>query len=125
VKAGAGGFAVANHMFQPHSYDDMLEEHRYPTEGANLWDGGSECQVEIIGPYALSFTKLLTPRDVSACAVGRGRYFVIRSQEGGIMNDLILFRLAENYFWVSVCDSDLILWAKGIAVLAGMDVNIS
>jgi len=112
-------------MFQQHSYDDMLEEYRHLTEGVTLWDVGLERQVEIIGPYALSFTKLLTPRDVSACPVGRGRYVVITSQEGGIINDPILFHLAEDHFWVSVRESDLILWAKGIAVLAGMDVNIS
>jgi len=124
VGAGCGGFSVANHMYQPHSYRDPIEEYRHLTEGVTLWDVATERQVEITGPDALSFTELLTPRDVSACPVGRGRYVVITSAEGGIVNDPVLFRLSEGKFWLSASDSDLILWAKGVAVFAGMDVSI-
>jgi len=124
VKAGSGGYGVANHMYQPHSYDDPLEEYRHLTEGVTLWDVATERQVEITGPDALRFMELLTPRDVAACPVGRGRYVVITSEKGGIINDPIMFRLAENHFWLSTSDSDLILWAQGLAVFAGMDVTI-
>ena len=125
LKAGCGGFAVANHMFQPHSYADPIEEYRHLTEGVTLWDVATERQVEITGPDALQFTELLTPRDISACPVGRGRYIVITSAEGGIVNDPVLLRLADDHFWLSTSDSDLILWAKGVAVFAGMGVSIS
>ena len=124
IKAGCKGLSVANHMYQPHSYADPLEEYRYLTEAVTLWDVATERQVEITGPDALRFTELLTPRDVAACPVGYGRYLVITSEEGGIINDPVLFRLAENHFWLSTSDSDLILWAKGLAVFAGMDVSI-
>ena len=124
LRAGCGGFSVANHMYQPHSYADPLEEYRHLTEGVTLWDVATERQVEITGPDALAFTDLLTPRDVSACPVGRGRYLVITSAEGGIVNDPVMFRLADTHFWLSASDSDLILWAKGVAVFAGMDVTI-
>ena len=124
VRAGCKGLSVANHMYQPHSYDEPLEEYRHLTNGVTLWDVATERQVEITGPDALAFTELLTPRDVAACPVGQGRYVVITSQEGGIINDPIMFRLAENHFWLSTSDSDLILWAKGLAVFAGMDVSI-
>lgn len=124
-RAGCGGFSVANHMYQPHSYADPLEEYRHLTEGVTLWDVATERQVEITGPDALAFTELLTPRNVSACPVGRGRYVVITSVEGGIVNDPVLFRLADKHFWLSASDSDLILWAKGVAVFAGMEVAIS
>ncbi len=125
LRAGCGGLAVANHMYQPHSYADPIEEYRHLTEGVTLWDVATERQVEIIGPDALSFAELLTPRDVSACPVGRGRYTVVTSADGGIVNDPVLFRLSDNHFWLSASDSDLILWAKGVAVFAGMDVAIS
>ncbi len=125
LRAGCGGFAVANHMYQPHSYADPLEEYRHLTEGVTLWDVATERQVEITGPDAHRFMELLTPRDVSACPVGRGRYTVITSEEGGIVNDPVLFRLSDKHFWLSASDSDLILWAKGVAVFAGMEVSIS
>ncbi len=125
LRAGCGGFAVANHMFQPHSYADPIEEYRHLTQGVTLWDVATERQVEITGPDALQFMELLTPRDVSTCPVGRGRYIVITSAEGGIVNDPVLFRLSDTHFWLSASDSDLILWAKGVAVFAGMEVAIS
>ena len=124
IRAGCGGFSVANHMLQPHSYMDPIEEYRHLTDGVTLWDVATERQVEVTGPDALRFVEMLTPRDVSACPVGRGRYVVITSEDGGIINDPIMFRLAENHFWFSTSDSDLILWAKGLAVFAGMDVSI-
>ena len=125
LRAGCGGLSVANHMYQPHSYADPTDEYRHLTEGVTLWDVATERQVEIIGPDALAFTELLTPRHVSACPVGRGRYVVITSAEGGIVNDPVLFRLSEKRFWLSASDSDLILWAKGVAVFAALEVTIS
>lgn len=124
IRSGCGGFAVANHMLQPHSYMSPLEEYQHLIDGVTLWDVATERQVEITGPDALEFVELLTPRDVSACPVGRGRYVVITAEDGGIINDPILFRLAEKHFWLSTSDSDLILWAKGLAVFAGMGVSI-
>lgn len=125
LRAGCGGLSVANHMYQPHSYADPLEEYRQLTEGVTLWDVSTERQVEIIGPDALRFTELLTPRDLSSCPPGRGRYCVITAEDGGIVNDPVLFRLDEDRFWLSSSDSDLLLWAKGVAVFAGLDVTIS
>lgn len=124
LRAGCGGVSVANHMYQPHSYADPLEEYRHLTEGVTLWDVATERQVEVTGPDALAFVDLLTPRDVTACPVGRGRYLVVTSAEGGIVNDPVLFRLSDRHFWMSASDSDLILWAKGVAVFAGMTVSI-
>lgn len=124
VAAGCGGFGVANHMLQPHSYMDPIQEYQHLVDGVTLWDVATERQVEITGPDALRFTEMLTPRDVSACPVGRGRYVVITAEDGGIINDPIMFRLAENHFWFSTSDSDLILWVQGLAVFAGMDVSI-
>ncbi|WP_188745451.1 glycine cleavage T C-terminal barrel domain-containing protein, partial [Marinobacterium zhoushanense] len=44
--------------------------------------------------------------------------------EGGILNDPILLRLEENRFWISLADSDILLWAQGVAVNSGLDVQI-
>jgi len=68
--------------------------------------------------------QLLTPRNLSQCQVGQCKYVMITSEEGGIINDPILLRLGEKHFWLSLADSDVLLWAKGVAVHSGMDVNI-
>jgi aminomethyltransferase len=123
-RAGNAGWSVANHMYQPHSYDDPIAEYWHLIKGVTLWDVGTERQVEISGPDAAAFVDRLTPRDVTKVAPGKCRYIVVTSQEGGIVNDPVMLRLAADRYWLSCSDSDLLLWAKGIAVHAGLDVAI-
>ena len=123
-RAGARHFAVANHMYQPSGYADPVAEYWNLVEGVTLWDVATERQVEVAGRDALAFAELLTPRDLSKLPVGRCRYVVVTSEEGGIVNDPVLLRLAEDRFWFSTSDSDLLLWAKGVAVHAGLEVAI-
>jgi len=124
LRAGCRAYTVYNHMFLPSYYDDPEAEYRHLLEHVTLWDVAVERQVEIAGPDAFALASLLTPRDLSDCPVGQGRYVVITDQDGGIINDPVLMRLGENLFWLSVADSDVLLWAKGVAVRAGMDVRI-
>ena len=123
-RAGSKGWSVANHMYQPHSYDDPVAEYWHLINGVTLWDVGTERQVEICGPDAAALVDRLTPRDVTKVAPGKCRYIIVTSQEGGIVNDPIMLRLAADRYWLSCSDSDLLLWVKGIAVYAGMDVRI-
>lgn len=67
---------------------------------------------------------MLTPRDLSKCRVGQGRYALITAENGGIVNDPVLLRLGENHFWLAVADSDALLWAKGVALHSEMRVEI-
>jgi aminomethyltransferase len=123
-RAGCKGWSVANHMYQPHSYDDPITEYWHLVNGVTLWDVGTERQVEIYGPDAAAFVDRLTPRDVTKVAPGKCRYIIVTSEEGGIVNDPVMLRLAADRYWLSCSDSDLLLWSKGVAVNAGMDVRI-
>src|SRR5438093_53100 len=69
--------------------------------------------------------QLLTPRDMRSCRVGQGKYVLIVDEAGGILNDPVLLRLEENRFWIALADSDILLWAKGVARGSGLDVKIS
>ena len=80
--------------------------------------------MEIKGPDGFAFTNLLTSRDLTQCKVGQGKYVLITGEDGGIINDPVLLRLGENHFWLALADSDVLLWAKGLAVNSGMDVTI-
>ena len=84
-----------------------------------------ERQVEITGPDAYKFTQLLTPRDLSKLKIGQCKYVLILNSDGGIINDPVLLRLGKNHFWLSIGDSDVLLWAQGVAVNSGMNVKIS
>ena len=124
VKWGATGFSVYNHMYIPRDFGSPEQNFWNLIEKAILCDVAVERQVEITGPDAFKFTQLLTPRDLSKLAVGQCKYVLIINNEGGILNDPVLLRLAENHFWLSLADSDVLLWAQGVAVNSGLDVQI-
>jgi aminomethyltransferase len=84
-----------------------------------------ERQVEITGPDAFAFANRLTPRELSRCAVGQGKYVAITAEDGGIINDPVLLRLGENHFWLALADSDVLLWARGLALGSGLRVDIA
>ena len=125
VKWGANGFSVYNHMYIPRDFGDPEQNFWNLIEKSILCDVAVERQVEITGPDAYKFTQLLTPRDLSNISIGQCKYVLITNNEGGILNDPVLLRLAENHFWLSLADSDVLLWAQGVAVNSGLNVNIS
>jgi glycine cleavage system aminomethyltransferase T len=125
VRWGAHDFSVYNHMYIPRDFGDPEQNFWNLVNSAILCDVSVERQVEITGPDASRFTQLLTPRNLSNCAVGQCKYVLITDEEGGILNDPVLLRLEENRYWLSLADSDVLFWAKGVAVHSGMDVQIT
>ena len=125
VKWGATGFSVYNHMYIPRDFGNPEKNFWNLIEKAILCDVAVERQVEITGADAYKFTQLLTPRDLSKLAIGQCKYVLITNNEGGILNDPVLLRLAENHFWLSLADSDVLLWAQGVAVNSGLNVKIT
>ena len=124
VRWGAKGFSVYNHMYIPRDFGDPEQNFWNLVNDAILCDVAVERQVEITGPDAAKFVQMLTPRDLSKMAVGQCKYILITNADGGILNDPILLRLAENHFWISLADSDVLLWAQGVAVHSGLEVKI-
>jgi len=124
VRWGATGFSVYNHMYIPRDFGNPEQNFWNLVNDAILCDVAVERQVDITGPDAAKFVQMLTPRDLSKMAVGQCKYILITNADGGILNDPILLRLAENHFWISLADSDILLWAQGVAIHSGMDVHI-
>jgi glycine cleavage system aminomethyltransferase T len=118
-------YSVYNHHYHPRHYGDPFEEYWQLLEGVTIWDvGGAERQVEITGPDAFTFTNMLTPRDLNKCNVGQCKYAFITDENGGIINDPVLLRLDENHFWLSLADSDVLLWCKALAYNMNLNVEI-
>ena len=124
IRWGAKDFSVYNHMYIPRDFGDAEQNFWNLVNTATLSDVAVERQVEITGPDAATFVQLLTPRNLSQCAVGQCKYVLITNAQGGVLNDPILLRLAENHFWLSLADSDILLWAQGVAINSGLDVSI-
>ena len=123
-RAGCRGYTVYNHMLLPIRYDSFEAEYQRLLADVTLWDVSVERNVEIAGRDGAKFAELLTPRDLSKCRVGEGRYVLITDEAGGIVNDPVLLRLEENRFWLACADSDVLLWAKGVARGCGMQVEL-
>jgi glycine cleavage system aminomethyltransferase T len=123
-KHGVHMYSFYNHMYHPRHYGDPVEEYWQLVNGVTLWDVGVERQVEISGPDAFTLTNMLVPRDLNKCAVGQCKYVFVTAPDGGIINDPVLLRLEENRFWLSVADSDVLLYAMGVAYNSGLDVQI-
>ena len=124
VRWGATGFSVYNHMYIPRDFGDPEKNFWNLVNDAILCDVAVERQVEITGPDAFQFIQLLTPRDLSKLSIGQCKYVLITNEKGGILNDPVLLRLGENHFWLSLSDSDILLWAQGVAVNSGLNVSI-
>jgi aminomethyltransferase len=120
---GAKAYTVYNHMLFP-IVSPTGGRILAPPQPRDALGRAVERQVEITGPDAFQFTNLLTPRDLARCAVGQGKYVVITAPDGGIVNDPVLLRLGENHFWLALADSDVLLWAMGVALHAGLRVEI-
>ncbi len=121
---GCHSFSVYNRTYIAMGFHDPETEYRDLLNGVVLWPTSGQRQVEITGPDAERFVQLLTPRNLADLAVGQCRYVLITADDGGIVNDPVCLRLAEDHFWLSASDSDLWLYARGVNAVAGMNVAI-
>ena len=123
-KLGVSGFTVVNHTLLPKSFKRSIEEDfAHLRTDVQMWDVGCQRQVEIEGPDALSLVQMMTPRNVGNAQVGQCLYLALTTDKGKIINDPILLKLNDEKFWLSIADSDVLLWAKALAI--GLNLNVS
>jgi aminomethyltransferase len=118
------GFTVYNHMLFPIRFESFEEEFETLLNDVTVWDVAVERCLEISGPDGAKFAQLLTPRDLSKCAVGQAKYVLICDGDGGIINDPVMTRMDENTFWFALASSDALLFARGLRH-AYPDLNVT
>ncbi len=121
---GCRNFSVYNRTYITGTFSDPDAEYWSVVNDVALWPAMGERQVEVSGPDAAEFVQLLTPRNMAKCAVGQCRYALITAEDGGIIGDPIILKLADDRFWLSTSDVDLELWAKGVAVNSALSVQV-
>ena len=124
VEDGVTAFSVYNHMYMPTSYGDPEAEYNRLINGVAMWDVAVERQVSLKGPDAEKLARYLTARDLGKLNIGQGRYVPLCDHRGTLINDPVLLTLAEDEYWLSIADSDVMLFSRGIAAERGLDVSI-
>ncbi len=121
---GVSGYSVVNHTILPKGFrQSVVEDYWHLKEHVQLWDVGCQRQVEVRGPDAAWLTQFMTPRDLRRAQPGQCLYAPMTDDRGGMLNDPVILKLAEDHFWLSISDSDILLWTKGLAT--GMRLNVS
>jgi len=122
---GARAASVYNHVVLPTAYASLEEDYWHLREHVQIWDVACQVQVQIQGPDALRLVEYLTPRDLSKMVPGQCVYAPLIDEQAGIVNDPIILCLAPDRYWLSISDSDVLLWVKGLAIGAGFDVQVT
>ncbi len=122
--AGVTAYTVYNHMLLPTVFRSLEEDYRHLKSAVQIWDVACERQVELRGPDAARLVQLLTPRDMRPMLPGQCAYLPVVDETGGMLNDPVAVKLAEDRWWISLADSDLLYWVKGLAYGYRMDVLI-
>jgi len=122
---GARAASVYNHVVLPTAYASLEEDYWHLREHVQIWDVACQVQVQIQGPDALRLVEYLTPRDLSKMVPGQCVYAPLIDEQAGIINDPIILCLAPDRYWLSISDSDVLLWVKGLAIGAGFDVKVT
>tara|TARA_Y100000590_G_scaffold344168_1_gene393501 strand:+ start:1894 stop:3015 length:1122 start_codon:yes stop_codon:yes gene_type:complete len=124
MRWGCKGFTIYNKMYMPTFYKSFVDDYWSLVNDVTLWDVAGERQVEITGNDAEKFVEFITPRDISRCKIGQCMYLLLTEKDGGIVNDPVLLKLAKNHFWLSIADSDVLLWCLGIASSNKFDIKL-
>ena len=122
--AGVKAYTVYNHMLLPTVFRSVEEDYHHLKQAVQVWDVACERQIELRGPDAGRLAQLLTPRDLRGMLPGQCYYVPIVDETGGMLNDPVAVKLAEDRWWISIADSDLLYWIKGLAYGYRLDVLV-
>ncbi|MGI9391364.1 MAG: dimethylsulfoniopropionate demethylase [Boseongicola sp.] len=122
--AGVKAYTNYNHMLLPTVFDSIESDYRHLKDHVQVWDVSCERQVELVGPDADQLMQLLTPRDLRKMKADQCCYVPIVDGAGGMLNDPVAVKRGDNWWWISIADSDLLYWVKGIALGTKQNVSV-
>ena len=122
--AGVKAYTVYNHMLLPTVFRSVVEDYHHLKSAVQVWDVAVERQIQVRGPDASKLIQMLTPRDLSNMTNDQCYYVPIVDETGGMLNDPVALKLEDDRWWISIADSDLLFWIKGLAYGYRLDVLI-
>lgn len=91
----------------PVQYTGIIDEHRAVREQAGLFDVSHMGEFWVEGPGALAFLQYVTTADVSQLALGQAGYALFCRHDGGVVDDLFIYRLGEQRYLLVVNASNI------------------
>ena len=88
----------------PVQYTSIIEEHRTVRSAVGLFDLSHMGEIEVTGEEAVAFLRHALVSDPGALQVGQAQYSMLCDADGGVIDDLIVYRLADHRFLV-VCNA--------------------
>ena len=123
---GVQGYSIVNHTLLPKAFGRTVEEEYWHLRSSvQLWDVSCQRQVEVRGPDAARLVQIMTPRDLGSAVVGQCFYVPLIDDTAGLINDPVILKRADDWYWISIADSDVLLWTKGLALGLDLDVAVS
>ena len=123
-KQGVTAYTIYNHMLLPAAFGSIEDSYKHLKEHVQVWDVAAERQVEISGKDSAELVQLMTCRDLSKSKIGRCYYCPIIDNSGNLINDPVILKLEKDKWWISIADSDVLFFAKGLAAGNNFDVKI-
>ena len=123
-EAGVKSYSVYNHMLLPTVFDTLENDYHHLKTAVQVWDVSVERQIEIIGPDATKILQMVTPRDISKMEDDQCYYIPMVDKYGYMINDPVAVKLEKNRYWISIADSDVIYYFKGLAEGIGLNLSL-
>lgn len=117
MESGCWRATVYNRMYHPRGYvrpedGGAMVEYDALINHVTLWNVAVERQIQVKGPDAEAFVNYVITRDASLIKPMHGKYVILCNEDGGVLNDPVLLRIAEDEFWFSLADSDIEMWLR-------------
>ena len=130
MEAGCWRATVYNRVYHPRGYvrpedGGAMVEYDALVNHVTLWNVAVERQIQVKGPDAEAFVDYVITRNAKRIKPMHAKYVILCNEAGGVLNDPVLLRVAEDEFWFSLADSDLELWLRGVNLGARYDVAIA
>ena len=123
--ANPKAYTVYNHMLLPTYFESYQEDYHHLKRYVQVWDVSVERQVSVKGPDAANLMNMISPRDMNRMAGDQCYYMPICDDNGGMLNDPVTIKLAEDHYWLSIADGDLLQFLLGLAIGKNFEVEIS
>ena len=123
-QAGVKAYSVYNHMLLPQVFESIEEDYAHLKRAVQVWDVAAQRQVEVVGPDAFRLVQMTTPRDITSMADDQCFYVPMVDDRGRMLNDPVAIKRDRDRYWLSLADTDMLYYCKGLAAGFGLDVEV-